>query len=66
MAVPADGSCLWHALSGALGRRKTFHGGPERVRSVVVAHMREHPDWHQPSWDGKSPDSEETAMDAFE
>eukprot|EP00969_Alexandrium_andersonii_P201428 8900718-Alexandrium_andersonii.AAC.1 len=44
MPAPADGSCLWHALSGALGQRKVFLGGAERVRAVVVAHMREHPD----------------------
>eukprot|EP00969_Alexandrium_andersonii_P281768 12456103-Alexandrium_andersonii.AAC.1 len=43
VTVPADGSWLWHSLAGALNHRKSDHGGPERVRSVVVGHMREHP-----------------------
>eukprot|EP00969_Alexandrium_andersonii_P151150 6683111-Alexandrium_andersonii.AAC.1 len=28
--------------------------------------MREHPEWYQPSWDGKSPDSEEAAVETFD
>eukprot|EP00969_Alexandrium_andersonii_P015959 698387-Alexandrium_andersonii.AAC.1 len=64
--VPADGSCLWHALAGALGARKTFSGDPHRLRALVVRHMREHREWYQPSWGGKSPDAEEQSMEDFD
>eukprot|EP00969_Alexandrium_andersonii_P207838 9181199-Alexandrium_andersonii.AAC.1 len=50
VSVPSDGSCLWHALAGAVAHRKIFNGGSDRVRSMVAMHTRDHREWYEPSW----------------
>lgn len=63
--VSGDGSCLWHAISGALREANVGKWDADRLRVATVSHMRAHRADYEGWWDGCSPSPDEEAMEDF-
>lgn len=63
--APGDGSCLWHAISGALREANVGRWSAERLRVATISHMRAHRADYEGCWDRCSPTPGEEAMEDF-
>lgn len=63
--VAGDGSCLWHAISGALREANVGKWGADRVRVATISHMRAHRAEYEDWWDRCSPSPNEEGMEDF-